>query len=906
MLVGRKVERAEIERLLKQAREGRGGALVVRGEAGIGKTTLLDHAVETAGGFRVLRALSVESEAELPFAGLHELVQPIVQLIDELAEPQVKALKTALALAPRAHVDRFATYAATLGLLAAAGNEQPLLCVVDDSHWLDQASAEALLFAARRVEHDPVALLLAAREPGAAVFATPGLAELRLHGLQREEAKALLAAREPSLLPALVERLVETAAGNPLALLEFAAGGADGEDIGEPLPVGEAVERAFLERSSRLSATAQRALLIAAASDPGEPEALWAALESEGIQVDSLAEAERAGLLARGRRLDFSHPLARSALYQSASPAERRGAHRALAETTKEAERRAWHLAAAAADPDEETAAALEEAGAIARGRGGVSAEAAALERAAQLSPDLEIRANRLFRAALAVEASGRLERAEELLAEVAELTGDAGLRADAVARRSYLLFDRGEFDRAIELANAEAEGAEPQIAARVLTASGVVSSLWHRLDFPAALETAERAARLAGDDALENLYLCHALANSWQLVGRREEAFRLVPECLERVELGTVLAIDVATLLLYLEDYGHARELFEQIVAHEREAAALGNLAYALDQFSRLEVRAGRLTAAYAASLESLQLTGPLGNQVGLAGSLAWLALVEAALGRSEAGAHGAQALEITEKRRDPYNEVRARAALGLDSLARGDLAAAVDWLSPAAEMVARGGGRNANQFRLHGDLIEAQVRLGKRDDAAHQLERLLEDAELTGSSWAAAVGARCRALLAADADAGEAFLAALELHEHDPSDFERARTQLAYGERLRRLRQRRRAREQLHASLESFERLGARPWAERARAELRASGERLRRRGPGAGEQLTPQELQVSFAAAEGLTNKEIGARLFLSPRTVEFHLGHAYRKLDVRARGELIKLFAEQAAPPERLPA
>jgi DNA-binding CsgD family transcriptional regulator len=312
-----------------------------------------------------------------------------------------------------------------------------------------------------------------------------------------------------------------------------------------------------------------------------------------------------------------------------------------------------------------------------------------------------------------------------------------------------------------------------------------------------------------------------------------------------------------------------------------------------------------GRPIPAYAASLEAIQLTEPLGTDVALASSFAWLALVEATLGRSaDADAHGRRSLVVAAERGDRFNEVRARGALGLDALARGDVAAAVDWLEPAAQLLAAGGVRLPNTFPLHGDLIEAQVRLGKRADASTQLAGLLDDAKLTDSRWALAVGARCRALLADDADAEEAFEAALEHHDADSNELEAARTQLAYGERLRRLRKRRAAREQLHGALEKLDRLGARPWAERARAELRASGERLRNRKAAAHEQLTPQELQVSLAAADGLTNKEVGARLFLSPKTVEFHLGRAYRKLDVRSRAELIKLFAKEPTAADRL--
>ncbi len=907
MFVGRGAERAQIGRLLERAATGGGGALVLRGEAGVGKTALLEQAVDAAEGFRVLRALGVESEAELPFAALHELVGPVVGLIRGLPEPQSKALRAVLALEEIENPDPFSAYAATLGLLAAAAAEQPVLCVLDDAHWLDQASAEALVFAARRIDRDPIAMLFAIRDPAEAAFSAPGLAELRVDGLTVEEAKSLLAASTPSVLPAVVDRLVESARGNPLALLEFAASARQDDESGQPLPVSEAVERAFLARASRLSAGAQRALLLAAVCDPRDPEALWAALESEQVSSDSLAEAERAGLIVRGRRLRFSHPLARSAIYYSAPPAERRAAHLILAETTSAPDRRTWQLAAAAPGPDEQVAAALEQGAADARRRAGVSAAAAALERGARLTPDEEARARRLFEAGLAAEAAGRLDRAEQLLAEAAELATDAELHADAVARRSYLLFDRGEFERALELATAEARRAAGSTAARVLTAGGAVHALVHRLDIPAARATAERAAELAGAGVRQDLDLCHMLAWTWELSGQTQQALELARECADRTDMGTVLAIDYAAHFIVLEDYERARDRLELIVEQARKAHALGNLSYAVDMLARLELRMGRPTPAYAASLEAIQLTEPLGNDVALASSLARLALVEATLGRYDAAnAHGRRSLRITAARGDRYNEVRAREGLGLEALARGDVAAAADWLEPAAQLLAHGGVRLPNTFPLHGDLIEAQVRLGKQAEASKQLARLLENAALTESRWARAVGARCGALLADDAEAGEAFEAALELHEADPNDFERARTQLAYGERLRRLRRPRLAREQLHLALETFERLGARPWAERARAELRASGERLRSRKPVAHEQLTPQELQVSLGAAEGLTNKEIGARLFLSPKTVEFHLGRAYRKLDVRSRAELIKLFAQQAAAAQRLPA
>jgi len=905
MFVGREVERAQIEHLLREAREGHGCALLVRGEAGVGKTALLEQALGRAKGFRILRASGVESEAELAFAAVHELVAPVVDLIGGLPDPQARAIKAALALEDTENPDRFSAFAATLGLLAAAASERPLLCAVDDTHWLDQASAEAFAFTARRIEHDPIAMVFSTRDPSPSSFSAPGLTELRLGGLPDEDAKALLAANAPSLLPSVVERLVETAAGNPLALLEFSASVAQTDAGGEPLPVGEAIERLFLERSLPLSADARRVLLLVAACDPGEQEALWPALDSEGVSAESIAEAERAGLVARGRRLDFPHPLARSAIYQSSPPDARRAAHRALGLATGDPDRRAWHLAAAAPGPDEEIATALEKAANRALRRADVSAHAAALERAARLTPEEGARARRLLQAGLSAEAAGQLERAEQLVAEAAELTPDKELRADALARRSYLLFDRGEFGRALELATAEAERFSGSTAARLLTASGAVHALVHLLDIPAARAMAERAAELAVAAVDENLDLCHMLAWTWQLSGDTHQALALARECAERSDVGSVLAIDLAAHFIFLEDYAQARARFEAIIEHLRTTHALGNLAYALDVKARLELAMGRPGPAYTASLEALQLTEPLGNDVALASVLSWLALVEATLGRSEdAQTHGRRSLRITTDRGDRFNEVRARGALGLDALARGDMAAAAGWLEPAAQLLAEGGVRLPNRFPIDGDLIEALVRSGKRAEASEQLGRLLENAELTGSRWAHAVGARCRALLVDDAEADAAFESALGLHEADSNELEPARTQLAYGERLRRLRRRRDSREHLHAALETFERLGARPWAERARAELRASGERLRPRKPTAHERLTPQELQVSLAAADGLTNKEIGARLFLSPKTVEFHLGRAYRKLAVRSRAELIKLFAQESAAVERL--
>ena len=419
---------------------------------------------------------------------------------------------------------------------------------------------------------------------------------------------------------------------------------------------------------------------------------------------------------------------------------------------------------------------------------------------------------------------------------------------------------------------------------------SGSLRILWRRLDMDRALAVADRAHRSASADE-PNLDLATVVAWTWALAGRVEDGSTLARGSLQHTDPGTWLAIDFGTVLLYVEDYAGARDALEEVVARARRAGAPGILSYALDQLAKLETRVGNLTRAYALELECLQLTEPLGNDVALAASLLWLGLIESMLGRPESREHAERALRIAERMHDPWNGVRARGVLGHDALARGDPAEAVAWLEPAAAMVG-GTSLHPNYLRIDGDLVEALTRAGLHERAESHLARLERQAEATGSPWGRATAARCRAFLSADAALEETFEAALELHEHEPSPFERARTELCYGERLRRAGERRSAREQLRSALETFEQVGARPWAERARAELRASGERLRARDPTAAERLTPQELQIALLVSEGLTNRDVGAQLFLSPKTVEFHLTRIFRKLEIHSRAELVR--------------
>jgi tetratricopeptide (TPR) repeat protein len=533
MLFGREREAARIDEVLDAARDGRGGALVIRGEAGIGKTALLNAAIEHAEGMRVLRALGVESEVDIAFSGLHELLRPALSSIDAIPDPQAIAVRAALALGPGAVGERLAVFGGTLSLLATIAEEQPLLCVIDDAHWLDEGSAAALTLVGRRLDADGIAMLFGAREPETRTFPAPGIPELQLHGLDRAAARQLLATRQQTAAGSLVaEQLVEISRGNPLALIEFSSGLTASQLTGrgpldEPVRAGPAAEHGFLRRLAQLPTTTGRALLVVAASDIGELRALSRALRVLGLDVHNLGPAERAGLVTMTSSVDFCHPLARSAIYGAAEATDRSEAHRALAvaaDAAGEADRRAWHAAAAARAPDEQIASGLVDAAESARHRGGVLSEARALERAARLTPEPQLRARRLARAGDAAYRAGRLELADALLWEAVENDLDLPELAHAQARRAYIRLERGELDDALELmiggAN-DLESTDPRAAARLLTNAATAAD-HHRLDIPWSIALGERAWRLAGDGAVDDPELCHIVSFQRLSAGHR------------------------------------------------------------------------------------------------------------------------------------------------------------------------------------------------------------------------------------------------------------------------------------------------------------------------------------------------------------------------------------------------
>jgi DNA-binding CsgD family transcriptional regulator len=911
MLFGRERESARIDEVLDASRQGRSGALVFRGEAGVGKSALLNAAVERADGMRVLRALGVESEVDVAFSGLHELLRPALSSLDAIPDVQAVALRAALALGADTVAERLAVFGGALSLLAAVAEEQPLLCVIDDAHWLDEASAAAMTFVARRLDADGIAMLFGVREPEIRTFAGPGIPELRLGGLDRAAARQLLAARLPPGAGTLVaEQLIEISRGNPLALIEMPSGLTASQLAGqglldEPARAGTAAEHGFRRRLAQLPRSTRHALLVVAASDVGELRALARALAVLGLDSLSLKSAEQAGLITLASTVDFCHPLARSAIYGAADESERSEAHGALAvaaEAAGESDRRAWHLAAAARAPDEEIASALVGAAESARHRGGVWSEAKALERAARLTPEPRLRAQRLARAGDAAFRAGRPELADALLAEAVEGELELHELAHAQARRAYVRLERGELDDALNLmiggAN-ELEAVDPRAAATLLTNAATAAD-HHGLDIFSSLALAERAWRLAGDGAIDDPELCHIVSFQRLSAGRLRDAMDLAWRCGELVENdfeGRVVVADAASTLLYAGEHAAARRLLERAVAANRGAGALGDLGYTLHIYAQVDWYDGRLQRAYSHALEAVQIVQELGTPQTLDDCLSRLAMFEAVLGReSDSQPHGQRALESALQLGDRKNEVRARSALGMLALVTGDAEAAVAQLAPAVAALEAGGVANPNQFRIHPDLVEAHARLGRWHEARPVVESLERQARATGISWALGAAMRCRALVAdADAEAEAAFQEALRFHE-SAGTFEHARTELCLGEHLRRRGHRRDSRTHLGAALEAFEGGGATPWAERARTELRASGLTPRRRQAAARDELTPQELQIARLVAEGKTNRDVAATLFITPKTVEFHLTRVYRKLDIHSRTELVRRMAD----------
>ena len=906
MLIGREGERRQLDALLREARLGRGRALVLLGTAGIGKTVLLDYAVQEASGFEVLYYTAVESEAELAFAGLQALLGPLLARLPEIPEPQARALRAALALESIEKTNRLAVYAGVLSLFGVAAERVPLLVVVDDAHWLDQPSAEALTFAARRLTAESVALLFAVRE-GEGIDFGAALRTIEVEPLEVAASMELLHERFGSTIAAKVARhLAGATGGNPLGLIEVAALLDEGERVGrdplpDHLPASESVERNVRRALRSLPSATRRALLVAAASD-----------STTGGNLAALEPAEDAGLVRiHAGSVAFRHPLVRSAVYHAASAEERRAAHRTLADALsaeEDSDRRAWHLAAAAKGPDESVAAALESAASRFAERGGQASASRALERAAELSEDDDSIALRLHAAGRAAEHAGDLERAAVLAEGALTHSRDPGVRAAArvlvwqVNDWRGLANDDDDFET-------EAERLAPFHPARAALLLNVSSgAAWRRLDLERALRLARRSVELfpvsapwPGEAPWEPWMADIAAGNRWllafilMLLGRPNEA----DEAVRGIKAYGDLSIYYPT---YAERYDEARSRIERMLRSSRATGDVWVEMYMTRSLAHADLWQGRFPAARAGAARSLAMAESMGAPGGMAFSLAdlaWLASVE---GReSEAREHAARADDLVQ-RGVGFRQLQARlqATLGLLELGLGRPVEAIETLRPVADLADRHGVREPSVLPYAPDLIEAYARAGERQAATKELAKLAEIAGAVDRRWALAAVARLHGLLGPDDNLDEHFGAALELHEQGAgSAFERARTELLYGERLRRAKRRVDSRKHLRTAIELFDGLGAAPWSEQARRELRASGESIPRRDPTAPEKLTPQELQIALQVAEGKTNRDVAAALFLSPKTVEFHLTRVYRKLNIHSRAELVRLFSTQRA-------
>jgi DNA-binding CsgD family transcriptional regulator len=895
------VECSVLDELLDAVRRSQGRALVLRGDPGVGKTALLDFAAGLAGDFRVVRVSGVESEMELAFAGLHQLCAPLLDGLERLPDPQREALRGAFGLSD-AGATRFVVALAALGLLSEAAEEQPLLCIVDDAQWLDDASAVALAFVARRLAAESVAVVFAARDIGREL---QGLTELVVAGLPDADARALLdEAMHERLDERVRDRIVAETRGNPLALLELPRGSsaaelAGGFGIPEAQPLADRIEQVFLRRSRSLPPSSQQILLLAAAEPLGDVALLLRAVEGLGLGIDAFAAAEGARLIEIGARVRFRHPLVRSAIYWSASPEERREAHHALADVTDpttDPDRRVWHLAEAASGSDEDVAAELERSALRAQTRGGMAAAAAFLERSAALTPEPALRAERALAAAGAKLAAGAFDGAlkELATARAGPLDELQQARADVLAADIAFGMDHGRDAPALLLQ--AAKRLEPldvtrarETHLRAVWASQFAAGLGEK-DEVERIADAARSAPASPEPRASDLLLDGLAA---RLTAGYAAAAPKLQAALREFRSGS-LPLEEGLRWLYLAwttavdrwDDQSWETIASRGLRLARDAGALAVLPLALTSRSVVHVFEGELRAAAALAAEQESVTNATGSRLAPYGTLAVAAwqgreatlepLTEAVTREVVARGEGIGVIVVQW----------ARAVL-CNGLGRYDV----------AQRAAREAGADSRVLAMSGwvlvELVEAASRTGDTELAADALERLSESTSASGSDWGSGIEARSRALLSDGEAAERHYQEAIERLGRTHIRAELARAHLVYGEWLRREQRRLDARTQLHTAYDLFTEMGLEAFAERARRELRATGETARKRTAETSGELTAQEALIAQLARDGLSNPEIGGRLFISPRTVEYHLRKVFLKLDITSRNELGRL-------------
>jgi DNA-binding NarL/FixJ family response regulator len=825
-------------------------------------------------------------------------------LAGELPAPQAHALRVSLGEEAGEASDRFLVFLAALSLLAEAAETRPVLAVVDDAHWLDEASAAALLFVARRLGMERVAMLFAAREHDVRTFDAGDLPTLRLAGLDLVAGTELLRERTGAeVTPEVAAQLLASTGGNPLALVEMPHALSPGQLAGEEqlpgrLPVTGTIERVFLDRARRLSPAAQRLLLVAAADDSTQLSTVAAAAAQLGAGPEALAEAEASGLVqVQGTALVLRHPLVRSALYASATSADRRAAHAAVAAALTapdEADRRAWHRAASVDTPDPAVVAELDAAACRAEQRGGHEAASAAWERAAELSDDPEARARRWYGAAHGAWLAGQPPRARQLADRVVELTQDPLLRADALLVRAKVEWNTGSVPVGQRMLLENARDVATHDPVRALGMATIAAGLAAFVGDPDvdidpatfAAEAAEEGPAPLRCFAQLTLGLRRVVARDWK------GADSLLRRSFDTAEqLGghdSDLLTNLGLAALHLGDTRATEHYFQRVITQARGSGAVMVVLHTLSLAALSDIPNGRWSTAVAQQSEAVELGLETGQPALAAMPRAALLLLAALRGDDAYEAHLVELERTLEGHSSGVGDVVVH---DLTRWARG-LHAAPRWPTAfhhLAQVVHPIVQRTAGL-----DRVEAAVHADQQETARLWIEDLEEFADATGQRWAAAMAAHGRAVLSvAGDDADSHFEQALALHADSVRPFDRARTELAYGEHLRRTRRRVAAREHLRAALETFEDLRADRWVARAAQELRASGETARKRDDGAGVELTPTELQVAQLVQGGMSNREVAAQLFVSPRTVDFHLRNVFAKTGVTSRLELAQL-------------
>ena len=908
-LLGRETECALLDDFVSDVHRGESRSLVLRGEAGIGKTALLEYLQASASHLTVVRAMGVESDMELAYASLHQLCGPLLDRLERLAPPQRQAMEIVFGLSAGEAPDRFLVGLAVLSLFSEAAEQRPLLCVIDDAQWLDRASALTLAFVARRLLAEPVGIVFGARVPGEELR---DVRELEVHGVRNGVARALLSSAVPFRLDERVrDRIVAETHGNPLALLELPRGLtacqlAGGFGLVEAQGLAGRIEDSFVRRVEALSDDARRLLLLAAAEPVGDPMLLLAASERLGIAV-SAVDAETDGLLALEEHVTFRHPLVRSAVYRTATREQRREAHLALAEATDcsvDPDRRAWHLATAAAGPDESVAAALEQSAGRAQARGGLAAAAAFLQRSVVLSADPAQRVRRALAAARASLHAGIFKGGLELLAVAETSKPDELQMAHVELLRGQIAFASSMGATAPPLllkAARRLERLDPDLARETYLDAWGAALFAGDLASAGSLVEVSRAARSSAEPA-------RPLCPSDLLL---EGLTTLVTE--GRVAAAPLLRRTVATFanggspgqenfrwgwltttppnVLWDEDSWHA--ISARNLEEARDAGALARLPIDLADWAIFLTSCGDFGAAADAIAEADAITKATGTYIApyaqmllaaFRGQGNALPLIESTI--RDAGT-GGQGLSV--------QWAEWASAILFNGLGHYDRALAS--ARRAAEETPR---LQCSPWALT-ELVEAAVRTGEPDLAGAALEQVIAATAPSTTDWGRGIQARCRAVLSEGDSAERLHREAIERLARTRRRPDLARAQLLFGERLRRENRRADARVQLRAAHDQFASMGMEGFAERARGELLATGEKVPRRTAATRDVLTPQERQVAGLARDGLSNPDIGARLFLSPRTVEWHLHNAFSKLDIHSRRELTNVLAGSGAEP-----